>query len=191
MTRRGVGRAYQKDLQKGTFQDADYDDRKRGDEVDYGLYPGDMFRPNAPILIDSARAEQILTDNYLNKRFKQRKLEEVQVEEYDELYIPAEIVRAVKGLPLKSKKRRRQGRGGENSLSRGLGALERLEQNGGVGGADGGNEDRDDVVGGGSEEEAGEEEAGEVEEEHDDDYGVDYYASDGGDDDGGNDDPYF
>ena len=190
MTRRGVGRAYQKDLQKGTFQDADYDDRKRGDEVDYGLYPGDMFRPNAPTLIDSARAEQILTDNYLNKRLKQRKLEEVQVEEYDELYIPAEIVRAVKGLPLKSKKRRRQGRGGENPLSRGLGALERLEQNGGVGGADGGNEDRDDVVGGGNEQD-GEEEAGEVEEEHDDDYGVDYYASDGGDDDGGNDDPYF
>lgn len=185
--RKGAGKQHQKDLRKFTHQDVGIgDDFEQGDQANWGLYPGGVWQPpDITARLNSAKAEQILTENYLNKRFKQRKLAEVEAEESDELFMPPEIVRAMRGLPLKSKRRRMgAGRGGENQM--GLGALERLEQNGG---GEQGNGDRED----GDEDDAENLEA-EVEEEYDDDYGVDHYASDGeygGDDDGGNEGAYF
>ena len=187
--RRGVGKQHQKDLRKFTRQDVglgDFDNQG-DDQIDWGLYPGNVWQPpDVTARLNSAKAEMILTENYLNKRFKQRKLEDVKAEENDELYMPAEIVRAVRGLPLKSKRRRKgDGQGGGNQM--GLGALEKLEQNGGAAGEQG-NEDRED-----GDEDDREDLEVEGEEEYGDDYGVDHYASDGeygGDDDGGND-AYF
>ena len=196
---RGVGRQYGNDLSRSTAEDLDVDlteDDMNGSNK-YELFPGDLYRPNAPELLSPALAEQILTTSYLTKCFQKKPtyLSEVGkgppvdpsslIEEGDELYSPDELLRVMRGMGLKRKSSEMESSG---ERMQGFSVLERLERSGSgedenANGVDGEGEGRAEAKGVEDNDEM-EEDGGEWEE--DDDYGVDHYASDGdGDDDGG------